>query len=111
MTRLLIRLSAGVPLLASLAACGSGSPKPGTALRPAIVTLSYACTRLQSLRVRINGSSATVTLDGDGPYTLPLVTSRPDLTAYSDGQYIFRIMGSEAQFGGTRGALQACTRT
>jgi hypothetical protein len=106
-----IRCSAGANLLVLLAGCGPNSPKPGTALRPPVVTTSYACARLQSLRVRMNATSVTVTIDGDGPYTLPLVMSRPDLTSFSDGQYVFRIINGETSFGGTRGALQPCTRT
>lgn len=98
-------------LLVLIAGCAGRPPKPGTPLRPQVVTLSYACTRIQSLRVRMNASSAAVTVDGDGPYTLPLTIARPDAQQFSNGQYTLRIADGETYFGGTRGALQTCTRT
>lgn len=100
-----------VVLAAALAGCAGRPPRPGTPLRPQVVTLSYACTRIQSLRVRMNQTSAAVTVDGDGPYTLSLVTARPELQQFTNGQYTLRIADGETFFGGTRGALQSCTRT
>jgi hypothetical protein len=100
----------GVLLLSAGSGCAPrtsavGTPLPGD--RPVVV---YACSAVLSLRVRLDASSATVTIDGDGPYTLPQTRGRSGFTVYTDGQRVFELRESLVSFGLTPRLLQACTQ-
>ena len=94
-----------------LTACASrqgsavGTPLSGPA------TITYSCAPTLSLRVRLGGTSATIMVDGDGPFTLPQVTGRSDYTVYSDGAHTLQIYRDTASYGSGRGQLHPCTRS
>jgi hypothetical protein len=95
---------------ASLLACAAPRSAIGTPLPRANPTYSYVCTPMLNLRVRFDATSATVTADGEGPFTLPQVTGRSDYTVYSDGQHVLQVYQSNASYGIGRARLQPCTR-
>ncbi len=89
------------------------APRPGgvgTPLPKANPTFSYVCAPMLNLRVRFDATSASVTADGDGPFTLPQVTGRSDYTVYSDGQHVLQVYQNNASYGIGRARLQPCTR-
>ncbi len=99
----------GVLVLAGGGACAPrtsavGTPLPGS--RPVVV---YACSTVLALRVRFDASSAAVTIDGDGPYTLPQTRGRSGFTVYTDGQRVLELRESLVSFGLTPRILQTCT--
>jgi hypothetical protein len=105
----MVRLPVGLMLTAALAGCAAIAPLPGTASQQSRFPVTYSCSKVQSLRVKLEATSASVTIDGDGPYTLPQTTGRADLTVYSDGQRTLQLSRNEVQFGQGRGQLQLCT--
>ena len=106
----MVRKTFGLMLSALLAGCAATTPLPGTASAGSRFPVTYSCSKVQSLRVKIEATSASVTIDGDGPYTLPQTTGRADLTVYSDGQRTLQLARNDVQFGQGRGQLQLCTR-
>ncbi|MBC7843042.1 MAG: hypothetical protein H7099_12050 [Gemmatimonadaceae bacterium] len=101
---------AGVCILV-ICACGSQRSGVGTPLPKTNPTISFVCTPMLTLRVRFDATSATVYVDGDGPYSLPQVNGRSDYTVYSDGQHMLQIYQSNASYGIGRARLQPCTRS
>ena len=93
-----------------LCACGPVRSGVGTPLPKTNPTISYVCAPMLNLRARFDATSATLYIDGDGPYTLPQVSGRSDYTVYSDGQHVLQIYQSNASYGIGRGRLQPCTR-
>ncbi len=73
-------------------------------------TITYSCQSVLVLRVRVESTSASVTIDGDGPYTLPQVGARADFAVYSDGTRTLEVYQSRVSFGMGRSARQACSR-
>lgn len=92
------------------AACAPSQGGVGRPIRNANPTISFVCTPMLNLRVRFDATSATVTEDGDGPFTLPQISGRSDYTVYSDGQHVLQIAQNTASYGIGRGRLQPCTR-
>ena len=93
-----------------LCACGPVRSGVGTPLPTTNPVIAYVCAPMLNLRVRIDGTSATVYVDSDGPYTLPQMSGRSDYTVYSDGQHVLQIYQSNASYGIGRSRLQPCTR-
>jgi hypothetical protein len=93
-----------------VSACGPAQTGVGKPLRNANPTISFICTPMLNLRVRFDATSATVTADGEGPFTLPQVTSRSDFSLYSDGQHVLQISQNSASYGIGRARLQPCSR-
>ncbi len=93
-----------------LPGCASIAPLPGTTSGVSRLPVTFSCSKVLSLRVKLEATSASVTIDGDGPYVLPQTTGRADLTVYSDGQRTLQLSRNEVQFGQGRGQLQLCTR-
>jgi hypothetical protein len=92
-----------------LTACASQQGSTvGTPLDPPS-RASYLCPPSVSLRVRLSATSATITVDNDGPFTLPQVSGRTDYTVYSDGVHVLQISRDAAAFGTGR-VLHACSR-
>jgi hypothetical protein len=96
--------------LFAASACTPRTSAVGTPLHGAPPIVSYACSSILSLRVRLDASSAAVTIDGDGPYTLSQVVGRSGVTVYTDGQRVLEFRESVVSFGLTPRVLQACTR-
>jgi hypothetical protein len=71
----------------------------------------YSCIRVLSLRVTLNATSASVTIDNDGPYTLPQTGARTDMTTYSDGQRTLTIARGQVYLTLGRMAAEQCTRS
>ncbi len=101
----------GVLALSAGSACAPRTSAVGTPLDGPRPTVTYACSAVLSLRVRLDASSAAVTIDGDGPYTLSQVSGRSGFTVYSDGQRVLEIRDSIVSFGLTPRILQACIRS
>jgi hypothetical protein len=99
----------GALLLGAGAGCAPRTSAVGTPLPGARPVVSYACSTVLSLRVRFDASSAAVTIDGDGPYTLPQTRGRSGYTVYTDGQRVLELRESMVSFGLTPRVLQACT--
>jgi membrane-bound inhibitor of C-type lysozyme len=97
--------------IAMLTACASrqGSTVGTPLTQPTM--LSYSCAPTLSLRVRVGATSATVMVDGDGPFTLPQVTSRSDYAVYSDGAHTLQLYRDQASYGVGRGLLHPCSRS
>ncbi len=98
-----------------LALCAGGACTPrssavGAPLHGPPPTVTFACSSVLSLRVRLDASSAAVTIDGDGPYTLSQVVGRSGVTVYTDGQRVLEFRESVVSFGLTPRILQACIR-
>ncbi len=101
----------GVVALSTGSGCAPRTSAVGTPLEGSRPTVTYACTAVLALRVRLDASSASVTIDGDGPYTLSQVSGRSGFTVYSDGQRVLEIRDSIVSFGLTPRILQACIRS
>jgi hypothetical protein len=100
-----------VPMLvALLAACASRPPVVGSPLESPQPTVTYSCVKVLKLRVRIDATSASVTIDNDGPYVLPQTSARLDVAVYSDGQRTLQIFRSQAYFSVGRGQPETCSR-
>jgi hypothetical protein len=97
-------------LLGALAGCAPRASVVGQPLNGPSPTVTYACQSVLSLRVRIESTSASVTVDGDGPYTLPQVSGRTDFIRYADGTRTLELNQGRVSFGIGRGVLQVCTR-
>ncbi len=97
-------------LFCALPACASRASTVGGPLNSPGVTITYSCQSVLALRVRLEATSASVVVDGNGPYTLPQVTGRTDFTVYSDGARTLEVSQGRVSFGAGRGVLQACTR-
>lgn len=92
-------------------ACAPRSSVVGTPLNgPQPVTV-YSCGPVLSLRVRLDATSAAITAEGDGPYTLSQVSGRSDYTVYSDGTRVLQIYRGDVSFGLTPRVLFPCTRS
>ena len=94
-----------------LTACASRQGSAVGAPLSGPTTATYSCAPTLSLRVRLGGTSATIMVDGDGPFTLPQVTGRSDYTVYSDGAHTLQIYRDTASYGIGRGQLHPCTRS
>lgn len=101
-----------IALAIGLPACAPRTPRTPSidqllsGPRPAV---NYSCQSVLRLRVRLESTSASVTVDGDGPYTLPQVSGRTDYSVFSDGTRVLEVYRGRVSFGVGRGALQACT--
>jgi hypothetical protein len=93
-----------------VAACAPRASEIGQPLTGPAVTVTYGCQSVLQLRVRLESTSASVTVDGDGPYTLPQVAGRTEFSMYSDGTRTLEVFRGRVSFGIGRGVLQACTR-
>ena len=100
----------GLLVLCAGGACTPRTSAVGTPLEGPTPTVTYACSTVLSLRVRLDASSAAVTIDGDGPYILSQVAGRAGVTSYSDGQRVLEFRESAVSFGLTPRILQACIR-
>ncbi len=89
--------------------CGSRMSTIGTPLRGTPPTVSYSCGSTLALRVRIDATSATITADGEGPFTLPQSSGRSDFTVFSDGARVLQIYRGETSYGLVGRVLQPCT--
>lgn len=95
---------------ALLTACASRQGSTvGAPLDAPSSSASYLCPPTMNLRVRISATSATIMVDNDGPYTLPQVTTRADVSVYSDGQHELQISRDIASYGTPR-RLRECSR-
>lgn len=90
-----------------LVACAAppSPPKASTLPNP---TVAYSCENQIKLQVRLDGPSASVTVDGAGPFTLPQLSSTGDLTVFSDGQRVMQIKAGRVSFGLGRSVPAAC---
>ncbi len=101
-----------VPMLvALLAACASRPPVVGSPLESPRPTVTYSCVKVLKLRVRIEATSASVTIDNDGPYVLTQTSGRADVTVYSDGQRTLQISRTQVAFAAGRGPSELCSRS
>jgi hypothetical protein len=98
----LLVLSAGV-----VVACASQPVAPTASILPA-PTVGYSCENQIKLQVRLDGPSASVVVDGAGPFTLPQISSTGDLTVFSDGQRVMQIKAGRVSFGLGRAVPAAC---
>jgi hypothetical protein len=95
-------------LCGMISACAPRASSVGGPLNGPSVTVTYSCQSVLSLKVRIESTSASVVVDGDGPYTLPQVASRMDYAVYADGTRTLEVFRGRVSFGIGRGVLQAC---
>jgi hypothetical protein len=93
-----------------VSACAPRASTVGGPLNGPAPTITYSCQSVLSLKVRIESTSASVTVDGDGPYTLPQVAGRLDYAVYADGTRTLELFRGRVSFGIGRGVLQACTQ-
>ena len=98
----------GVLALSAVSGCAPRTSAVGTPLDGPRPTVTYACSAVLSLRVRLDASSAAVTIDGDGPYILSQTAGRSGFTVYSDGQRVLEIRESAVSFGLTPRLVQGC---
>ena len=91
----------------TLVACATQSASPNATILPH-PTVGYSCENQIKLQVRLDGPSASVTVDGAGPFTLPQLSSTSDLTVFSDGQRVMQIKAGRVSFGLGRSVPAAC---
>jgi hypothetical protein len=101
------RLAVG--LLVALGGCAPRNGGVGTPLEGPRPVATYSCGIVLVLRVRLDATSAAVTAEGDGPYTLPLTSGRSDFTVYSDGTRVLQIYRGDVSFGPTPRVLFPCS--
>jgi hypothetical protein len=77
--------------VATLAIGCSSAPKPAASSILPNPTVAYSCENGPRLQVRLDGPSASVIVDGEGPFTLPQLSSSGDLTVFSDGRRVLQI--------------------
>lgn len=102
-----------VRILASIAVVTACASRQGSTVGAPLVAPSsetYTCAPTRVLHVRIRGTSATIMVDNDGPFTLPQATSRADIAVYSDGYHTLQISRDQASYGVSRGQMRACSR-
>ncbi len=104
-----MRRSIGLLCVTLLTACAS---RQGSTVGTPLDTptnASYLCAPMTNLRVRLSGTTATIMVDSDGPYTLPQVTGRADYALYSDGTHVLQLSRDNTYYGIGR-RLRECSR-